>query len=77
MATNLHCISFANAHFLFSQAQIKLEAFGYAIADATKALELDPNYVKVSRYREIHPRTRKCGKTAHAGRGSVLTFDLF
>lgn len=29
------------------QAHIKLEAFGYAIADATKALELDPSYVKV------------------------------
>ena len=32
------------------QAQFKLEAFGFAIADATKALELDPNYVKVRRY---------------------------
>ncbi|CRG88655.1 protein phosphatase 5 [Talaromyces islandicus] len=29
-----------------AQAHIKLEAFGYAIADATKALELDPSYVK-------------------------------
>ncbi|KAJ5979102.1 hypothetical protein N7501_002444 [Penicillium viridicatum] len=29
-----------------AQAQIKLEAFGFAIADATKAIELDPNYVK-------------------------------
>ncbi|KAJ5665084.1 Serine/threonine-protein phosphatase [Penicillium maclennaniae] len=29
-----------------AQAQIKLEAYGYAIADATKALELDPDYVK-------------------------------
>ncbi|OJJ48886.1 hypothetical protein ASPZODRAFT_1341399 [Penicilliopsis zonata CBS 506.65] len=29
-----------------AQAQIKLEAFGFAIADATKALELDPSYVK-------------------------------
>lgn len=37
------------------QAQIKLEAYGFAIADATKALELDPNYVKVSRSREDHP----------------------
>jgi hypothetical protein len=36
-------------------------------------LELDSNYVKVSRYREVL-RTRevwKCG-TAHARRGSVL-----
>lgn len=30
------------------QAQIKLEAFGFAIADATKALELDADYVKVN-----------------------------
>lgn len=29
------------------QAHIKLEAYGFAIADATKALELDPSYVKV------------------------------
>lgn len=31
-----------------SQAHIKLEAYGFAIADATKALELDPAYTKVS-----------------------------
>lgn len=30
-----------------AQAQIKVEAYGYAIADATKALELDKNYIKV------------------------------
>jgi hypothetical protein len=30
------------------QANIKLEAYGYAIADATKALEIDPSYIKVS-----------------------------
>lgn len=29
-----------------SQAQIKTEAYGLAIADASKALELDPSYVK-------------------------------
>ena len=29
------------------QANIKLEAYGYAIADATRAVELDPSYVKV------------------------------
>ncbi|KAJ5628657.1 Serine/threonine-protein phosphatase [Penicillium lividum] len=29
-----------------AQAQFKLEAFGYAVADATSALELDPDYVK-------------------------------
>lgn len=48
-----HCFwtSLANIIFLLSwQAQIKLEAFGFAIADATKALELDPNYVKVGRH---------------------------
>lgn len=30
-----------------AQAQIKVEAYGYAIADATKAIELDRNYIKV------------------------------
>ncbi|KFY07017.1 hypothetical protein V492_07527 [Pseudogymnoascus sp. VKM F-4246] len=29
-----------------AQANIKSEAFGYAIADATKAIELDPNFAK-------------------------------
>lgn len=29
------------------QANIKLEAYGYAIADATRAVELDPSYIKV------------------------------
>ncbi|RMZ75308.1 hypothetical protein DV738_g5543, partial [Chaetothyriales sp. CBS 135597] len=29
-----------------AQAHIKLEAYGYAIADATKAIELDKNYTK-------------------------------
>ncbi|KAI9857002.1 MAG: hypothetical protein M1824_005034 [Vezdaea acicularis] len=29
-----------------AQANIKLEAYGFAIADATHALDLDPNYVK-------------------------------
>jgi len=32
-----------------AQANIKLEAYGYAIADATKALELDKDYIKVCR----------------------------
>jgi serine/threonine-protein phosphatase 5 len=32
---------------LHPQAHIKLEAYGLAIADATKAIELDPGYVKV------------------------------
>lgn len=31
------------------QAHIKLENYGLAIADATKAIELDPNFVKVRR----------------------------
>ncbi|KAF3908731.1 hypothetical protein AA313_de0203036 [Arthrobotrys entomopaga] len=30
-----------------AQAYIKTEAYGYAISDATKALEVDPNFVKV------------------------------
>ena len=30
-----------------TQANIKLESYGYAIADATAAIKLDPNYVKV------------------------------
>lgn len=29
------------------QANIKLEQYGYAISDAAKAIELDPNYAKV------------------------------
>ena len=29
------------------QANIRLESYGYAIADATKAIQLDPGYVKV------------------------------
>lgn len=31
-----------------AQANIKLEAYGYAIADASAAIELDKDYVKVS-----------------------------
>ena len=31
----------------FPKANIKSEAYGYAIADATKAIELDPDFVKV------------------------------
>ena len=38
------------------QAHIKMEAYGYAIADATKALELDPTNVKV--YTIAHPTSR-------------------
>ncbi|KAF7846281.1 hypothetical protein BT93_L4704 [Corymbia citriodora subsp. variegata] len=29
-----------------AQANIKLEAYGYAVADASKAIEIDPNFVK-------------------------------
>ena len=29
------------------KANIKSEAYGYAIADATKAIELDPSFAKV------------------------------
>ena len=32
-----------------AQVQIKVESYGYAIADATKAIELDKNYIKVGR----------------------------
>jgi serine/threonine-protein phosphatase 5 len=32
---------------LHAQAHIKAEAYGYAIEDATKAIELDPSFVKV------------------------------
>ena len=31
-----------------SQAHIKLEQYGYAVADTTKAIEIDNNYAKVS-----------------------------
>jgi hypothetical protein len=31
------------------KAYLKTEAYGYAIADATKAIELDPGFVKVRR----------------------------
>ena len=31
----------------YFQANIKLEQYGYAIADAAKAIELDSNYAKV------------------------------
>jgi serine/threonine-protein phosphatase 5 len=33
-----------------AQANIKLESYGYAIADATKAIELDKDYVKASHH---------------------------
>lgn len=47
--TTRHCgLDGDCANIFFWQAQIKLEAFGFAIADATRALELDSNYVKVS-----------------------------
>lgn len=36
-----------NIH-IYPQANIKSEAYGYAIADATKAIELNPKLVKVS-----------------------------
>lgn len=32
-----------------AQANIKLESYGYAIADATSAIEIDPGYIKVGR----------------------------
>lgn len=36
-----------------AQAYIKTEAFGYAVADASKAIELDPNFVKAYYRRAI------------------------
>ncbi|KAI9854657.1 MAG: hypothetical protein M1830_006517 [Pleopsidium flavum] len=36
-----------------AQANIKLESYGYAVADATKAIELDPEYAKVHIRSEI------------------------
>ena len=32
---------------MLGQTNIKLEAYGYAIADATKAIEIDPTFIKV------------------------------
>ena len=33
-----------------AQAYLKTEAYGYTIADATKAIELKPEFIKVSTY---------------------------
>ena len=41
-------MSTARVTDLMSQAYLKTEAFGYAISDATKAIELKPGFVKVS-----------------------------
>lgn len=41
-----------------AQANLKLEAYGYSIADATKAIELDPGYVKVGRMNDFR---KACG----------------
>ena len=35
------------SNWRYLQANIKLEQYGYAIADAAKAIELDSNYAKV------------------------------
>lgn len=35
------------------KANIKLESYGYAIADASKAIELDGSYVKVSEFTSV------------------------
>ncbi len=37
------------------QANLKIEAYGYTIRDATKAIELKPNFVKV-RPRQPDPK---------------------
>ena len=41
------------ANFPHQKANIKLEAYGFAIADATKALELDPNFAKVGQIQKL------------------------
>lgn len=38
-----HVVYYANR----AAAQIRLENFGSALADATKAIEMDPRYIKV------------------------------
>ena len=37
------------------QAYLKTEAYGYAISDATKAIELDPSFVKVRTFTHSPP----------------------
>lgn len=41
------CFCFCESSAYSAQANIKLESYGYAIADASKAIELDNSYVKV------------------------------
>ena len=41
--------SVASYYGNWSIAHLRTEAFGYALQDASKALELDKNYIKVSR----------------------------
>lgn len=52
----LYCQVFVLIWLSLIQAHIKMEAYGYAIADATKALELDPTNVKV--YTIAHSTSR-------------------
>lgn len=52
----LDCKDFYTNMAILIQAHIKMEAYGYAIADATKALELDPTNVKV--YTIAHSTSR-------------------
>jgi tetratricopeptide (TPR) repeat protein len=43
-----HAIYYANR----AAAHIRLEEYGSAIADATQAIEVDPDYIKVGRGRQ-------------------------
>jgi len=45
-----------------SFAYIKTECYGYGLADANKALELDRTYVKVSAFMLQNKNTRECMK---------------
>lgn len=46
------CFSAAN-WARYAQANIKLESYGFAVEDASKAIELDASYVKVRSNRPI------------------------
>lgn len=50
-----------------AQAQIKLEAYGYGVADASKAIELDPNFVKVRNPSMNDPVTALLTTRRHIG----------
>jgi serine/threonine-protein phosphatase 5 len=49
-----------------SQANIKMESYGYAIADATHAIDIDPGYIKVFRS-VLHNWMNKLTPSRHIG----------